>query len=128
MPELMRTAAAALIAVGLIALLRKNVPELAYLLAAVVGLGAALVFLNIFSNIRAFLDSLSGAAGLSQTVTAPVFKAMGIGLVSKLAADLCADAGQGAIASAVELVGTAGAVYVAMPLMRGVFDMIGSLL
>lgn len=128
MGELLKTAAAALVAVGLIALLRKNVPELAWLLAALVGLGAAMVFLNIFTNIRGFLDSLSGAAGLSQTVTAPVFKAMGIGLVSKLTADLCADAGQGAIASGVELVGTAGAVYVAMPLMRGVFDMIAGLL
>ena len=127
MELLIRTAAAALVAMGLITLLRKNVPELAYLLAVVVGIGAVLAFLNIFSGIRDFLNRLAGAAALSETVTAPVFKALGIGIVTKLTADLCTDAGQSAVASGIELVGTAGAVFVALPLMQGVFDMISSL-
>ena len=128
MTSLVRVAAAALAAVALILLLRRNVPELAWLLALVTGFGAVFAFLQVFSGIQEFLNSLAAAAGLSQTITAPVFKALGVGVVAKLTADQCADAGQNAIASGVEMVGTAGAIYVAMPLMRSVFDMIGNLL
>jgi len=125
---LLQTAAAAMIAVVLIVLLKRNTPELSYLLAVVSAAAVLGVFLLLFLDIREYLDELSAAAGLSSAVTAPVFKAMGIGLVTKLASDVCSDAGQSAVAACLELTGSAGAVYAALPLMRGVFDMIGGLL
>jgi len=62
--------------------------------------------------------------GLAAGTVSVVLKATGIGLVAHLAGDLCRDAGQTAAAGAVELVGTAGIFYVAIPLMQTVLDMI----
>ena len=54
--------------------------------------------------------------------------ALGIGVITRLAADLCRDAGLGTAGSAAELSGAAAALYAALPLMRGVFRMLRELI
>jgi len=75
-----------------------------------------------------FAEILGDTAGLSPTLLAPVLKTVGIGILTRLASDICKDAGQSAIASTVELAGTVAALYIALPLMQTVFQMIGGLL
>jgi len=108
--------------------MRKNSPEVGLLLALavallVVGLGAQLI-----GAILDFAETLSAAAGLSPALLGPVLRTVGIAILTRLASDICKDAGQGAIASTVELTGTVAALYIALPLMQTVFQMIGGLL
>ncbi|MCL2588657.1 MAG: stage III sporulation AC/AD family protein [Oscillospiraceae bacterium] len=108
--------------------IRKNAPEIGLVLTLavallVVGLGAELI-----RTILDFADTLQTAAGLSPALIGPVLKTVGIGILTRIAADICKDAGQGAIASTVELAGTVAALYIALPLMQTVFSMIGGLL
>jgi len=108
--------------------IRKNSPEIGLILALsvsflVVGLGIELIV-----AILGFVEALQDAAGLSPALIVPVLKTVGIGILTRLAADICKDAGQSAIASTMELAGTVAALYIALPLMQTVFRMIGGLL
>ena len=58
----------------------------------------------------------------------PVLKCLGIASVSRFGADLCRDASQGAVASAVETVGSVCALAVAAPVLLSLLTTIGGLL
>lgn len=121
------------IAVGIIGtilclVIGKNTPELAICLAICTGIALVAYAMGVFSGVIEFIEQIAEAAGLSSAVVNPVLKTSAIGILTKLSCDICKDAGQGAIASAVELAGVAAALYVALPLMRTVFRMIEELL
>ena len=108
--------------------IRKNSPELSLLLALAVALLMVGLGLELIGAIIAFTETLRDAAGLSPALLGPVLKTVGIGILTRIASDICKDAGQSAIASTVELAGTVAALYIALPLMQTVFQMIGGLL
>jgi len=109
-------------------LIRKGSPELALVLAIVVSLLVLAFAVQVAGTIVDFVEALAQAVGLSSAVLTPVIRIVGIGIITRLGADVCKDAGQSAIASAIELAGTIAAMYIVMPLMRTVFEMIGGLL
>ena len=55
-------------------------------------------------------------------------KCVAIGLITKAAADLCRDGSQTAMAGAVELGGTAAALFVSLPLLQTLLDLLEKLL
>lgn len=121
------------IAVGLIGtilclVIGKSTPELAICLAICTGVVLVAYAMGVLSGVIDFVQQIAESAGLSSAIINPVLKTAAIGILTKLACDICKDAGQGAIASAVELTGVAAALYVALPLMRTVFNMIEELL
>ena len=108
--------------------IKKNSPEMSLLLALAVALLVVGLGLELIRAVLDFARVLQDAAGLSPALIGPVMKTVGIGILTRLAADICKDAGQAAIASTVELAGTVAALYIALPLMQTVFQMIGGLL
>lgn len=121
------------IIIGIIAaifclIIGKNAPELALCLAICTTVVLTVYAIGVFSGVIDFIEEIVESAGLNWAIVSPVLKAAGIGILTKLACEVCTDAGQGAVASAVELAGTAAAIYVALPLMRTVFAMIEELL
>ena len=88
-------------------------------------LGAAL---GAIEEVRALADELGELIGLSPAVLAPVLKTVGIAILTRIAAELCRDAGEGGIAAAAETAGAAAAVLTALPLLRAVLSTITGLL
>ena len=88
-------------------------------------LGAAL---GAIEEVRALADELGELIGLSPAVLAPVLKTVGIAILTRIAAELCRDAGEGGIAAAAETAGAAAAVLAALPLLRAVLSTITGLL
>jgi len=128
MDMLLRAVAIGIVGSVLGLVLKRSNPEIGLLLAVavtllVLGLGARVV-----GVILDFADTLQTATNLSPALFGPVFQTVGIGILTRISADVCKDAGQGAIASTVELAGTVAALYIALPLMQAVFQMIGGLL
>ncbi|MCI9263681.1 MAG: stage III sporulation protein AD [Oscillospiraceae bacterium] len=108
--------------------LRKQVPELAVVLILAAGgllLGAST---ETLAQLRGTADSLAQAAGLSPQVWAPVWKTVGVGVVTRLASAVCKDAGEGGIAAFLETAGSALALLTALPLAQAVLDTLGGLL
>ena len=108
-------------------LLKKNAPELALALSMAVCLMGAGLAMELVSQLRQIIDLARTQTGLSPAVVGPVLKCVGVGVVTRLAADLCKDAEQGAMASAVELCGACCALVTAMPLLRALLQLIGEL-
>ena len=141
MELLAKAAAAALTAAVVGLILKKNVPELGFVLtltAAAMALllaatrpeliGKLLLTARVGQSVRGAVMLAADATGLSAAVLAPVMKCVGIGVLTRLTADLCADAGQSAAGSAVEICGAVCALVAALPLMESFFAMIDGML
>jgi stage III sporulation protein AD len=83
--------------------------------------------LELLGELAEILDTVQSQTGLSAGVVAPVMKCVGVGIVTRLSADMCRDGGQSAIASGVELCGTACAMVVALPLIQSLLEMISQI-
>ena len=127
MSLLIKAAALALAGAVLGLLLRRDAPELALALSVAVSLLAAGLAVELCGELKQVAELAREQTGLSPAVVGPVLKCVGVGIVTRLAADLCKDAGQGAIASAVELCGAACAMVTAMPLIKSLLLMISEL-
>ncbi len=125
MSILMKAAALGLTGALIALLLKKNAPEMGLALSLAVCIMGAGLAMELFSQLKEVIDLARAQTGLSPAIVDPVLKCVGIGVVTRLAADLCKDAGQGAIASAVELTGAACAMVTALPLIRSLLQMIG---
>ena len=128
MDLILRAVVLGLVGAVLCLVIQKKSPELGLVLALAVALLVVGLGLELVGAILDFAALLQDAAGLSPALLRPVLKTVGIGILTRIAADICKDAGQSAIAGAVELAGTVAALYIALPLMQTVFQMIGGLL
>lgn len=124
----MKTAAVAVIGAVLGLVLKKNSPEISLLLAMAVSCAILSLAVVLLEDVLDFITNLTELTNISSASVSAVMKAVGIGIVSRLASDVCKDSGQSAAASSVELAGTVAALFVALPLMETVLEMIRSLL
>jgi stage III sporulation protein AD len=107
---------------------RKSVPELALTLTLTVSAVVLTLASAALTDVMAFLRRMADMAELSSELFLPVIKTVGIALVAKLAADVCRDAGQSAVASATETAGVIIALYLTLPLFSKVVDLVTSLI
>ncbi len=127
--ELLLKVAGAVVAGTLMSLLlKRELPELSLALSLAVCGAAALVAMELFSGLRELFSLAQEMTGLSPALLGPVMKCVGAAVVTKLAAELCRDGGQGALAGAVELCGTACAMSLALPLVKSFLQMIKDML
>lgn len=127
MTVLIKAAAIGIAGAIMALLLKKSAPELGFALSLAISLLAAGLGAGILEELTEVLKLAREQTGLSAAVVSPVFKCVGIGVVTRMSADICKDAGQGAVASAVELCGTACALAAALPLVRSLLQMVGEM-
>lgn len=128
MGTMIRLAAVGVTAVTLSAVLKRNTPELALLLALAAGLW---IFASVAGGLRAvtaLMAELAGQAGLSEVLLEPVIKTVVLSLVTKITVEICRSAGEGGAAAFVETAGTVLALLAALPLVRAVAQLMGELL
>ena len=128
MDTALRLTALSLTAAVLALVVKKQSPELALALnLCACALGAALLFQG-FRPVLELARSLAKRAELDGTLTAPVWKCLGMGLLTEVASAVCADAGQSALAKLVELGGGILCVVVSLPLLQAVLALIEALI
>lgn len=126
--DIFKLAALAVTAALCALILRRQVPELALVLTLAAGgliMGASV---SALAQLKGGAEALARTAGLAPQVWAPVWKTVGIGVVTRLAAALCRDAGEGGVAAFLETAGSILALVVALPLAQAVLDTLGGLL
>ncbi len=126
--DILKLAALAVTAALCALTIRGRAPELAAALA--LGAGCLLMgqAMEAVAGVRGLADSLARTAGLSIQVWKPVWKTVGVGVVTRLAAAVCKDAGEGSIGAFLETAGAALALFTALPLVEAVFTTLGGLL
>ncbi len=118
-----------IIALGLVGtvfavLLKKENPQMAMLAAAVTGI---LIFGMIclpLGNLIALLRETAEQAGVGSGYFAVVLKVIGIAYLTQFGAQLCADAGEGAVAAKIELAGKILMMTAAAPVLTGLLQMV----
>ena len=124
----MKGAAVAVAAALCAAVVRRGAPEIALALALA---AAAWVLFSVAESlwaVAALMEELSRLAGLDRAVVEPVFKTVVLSILTRLTTEICRSAGEGGIAAAVETAGTVLALACALPLVRGVMELMGEML
>lgn len=108
--------------------LKRREPALAFLL--VLGTGALMLNAgrDALATVRGFVDALSRIAGLDAALWKPVWQTAGIGIVTRLSAAVCKDAGESGLAAFLETSGGAAALLAAFPLAQALVDTLAELL
>ena len=128
MEAMAKLAAVGVTAVVLSAVLKKNTPELALLLALAAGLWMLALAAEGLGAAVALMEELADQAGLSEALLEPVVKTVALSILTKLTVEICRSAGEGGVAAFVETAGTALALLAALPLVRAVAQLMGELL
>lgn len=117
------------IVVGLIGtifsvLLKKENPQLSLLLSMMTGI---LLFGMLFvpmAELMGLLRHTAEQGGIGGGQFAVVLKVIGIAYLTQFGAQLCADAGEGAIAAKIELAGKLMMMTAAAPVLTGLLELI----
>ncbi|HEY8348581.1 MAG TPA: stage III sporulation protein AD [Clostridiales bacterium] len=118
-----------IIGIGLVStiimiILRKQKPEIAVLAGIAAG---ALMFLLIAAKLSAVVDLLeeyAARADIRPMYFSAVLKITGIAYIAEFGAEICRDAGEGAIAAKIELVGKVIIVTLAIPIITSLLDLV----
>lgn len=111
-------------AVLLILVVRRSHPELAVQITIVV---AGIVFFLVLDKLRMIIDlftEMAKRAGIGEMYLIILLKIIGISYLVEFGAQVCRDAGEGAIASKVELAGKVMILVMAVPIIAFALDTI----
>lgn len=110
------------------ALIQKSNKEYALILS----LGtAAIILLTALEQLGPLLsqvESLAGAGAFPEDCLGTVLKAVGIAAAGQLASDVCRDAGESAMARAVDLAARTAILACALPLVLRIFEILEEIL
>ena len=97
----------------------------------VISATAIIIFFSIMiklTDVFSFIENIYSGITYGKEFFPIVLKILAIAYITDLTAQLCKDAGEGTIASKVELGGKVVIFYAAMPIMNAILDLIKTLL
>ncbi|GBG55040.1 stage III sporulation protein AD [Sporomusaceae bacterium FL31] len=108
----------------LILIIKRERPELAVQLSLTL---ATIIFLLVLSKVNVVLNlfrDLAEKANISQMYLNTILKIIGIAYITEFGAQVCRDAGEGAVASKIEFAGKVLVMVMAIPIVALVLDTI----
>jgi len=108
----------------LILVIKQQRPEIAVQLSLAL---ATIIFLMVLSKINVVLDlfrDMAIKANISSMYLNTIFKIIGISYVTEFGAQVCRDAGEGAVAGKIEFAGKVLVMVLAIPIIALVLDTI----
>lgn len=127
MELLLKTSSVAILAIVAGVLVKKTNPELSLLLSITVVTMILLAAIGVSDGLRSLRQAVKLLYDDSEIYISVIFRCLGVALITKIASDMCRDASQSAIASALEISGTVCALSLVMPLLMNLLDVIGGL-
>ncbi len=126
--DIARVVAFAFIAVVLVVVLRQERPELAMLVGAAAGAMLVLQMLGPLGQAVTALADLAGRAKVERFYLDTVLRVIGVAYLAEFGSQICRDAGEGALASKVELAGKVLIMVLAVPVVTAVVEVVLRLL
>ncbi|MDD4262449.1 MAG: stage III sporulation protein AD [Syntrophaceticus schinkii] len=126
--EILNIVGIALVVTVFAVLLREVRPEMALLLA--LGFGV-LIFILVLSKMGAIINlfrDLTHKAQVDELYLLTLLKILGIAYIAEFGAQICRDAGEGTIASKIELAGKILILLLALPIFTAVLQVVVRLL
>ncbi len=120
--EIMRIVAVGIVAAVLALLLRDEKPEIAVLVSIVTGLVIFVFVIGKLESVLTVLKYFAGKANIDVLYFSTILKVIAIAYITEFGAQICRDAGEGTIASKVELAGKVLIMVLAIPILAALMD------
>lgn len=75
-----------------------------------------------------FLGEIRVMGGLDREFLSVLLKCAGVGFLAELAGLICADAGEGAMAKAIQILANAAVIFLSLPLLRRMIELLEEVL
>ncbi|MFY9133879.1 MAG: stage III sporulation protein AD [Bacillota bacterium] len=122
--EIFQVVGMAILGAVLLAFLRQTRSDMAIVLSAALGI---VVFLMVVTRLAYFVEVLSDLAvraGVNRMYLDTVLRVIGVAYLAAFGGQVCRDAGEGALATKVELAGKVLILAMSVPLMFALLDLI----
>lgn len=124
----LQAAAAALLAVVLGLCLEKQGKDIAVLLVMAVCVMILTVTISCLKPVVDFLERLQRIGDLNSSMVSTLFKIVGIGMISEIAAMVCGDAGRASLGKALQILAGAMILWLSIPIFTVLLELIQSIL
>ena len=114
----------ALIALIIIILIKQYRPEFAIYISLLTGVLILLLVMDQLSEIISLLQSLATKASINSTFLELLIKITGIAFLAEFAVSVCKDAGEGAIASKIEIGSKIIIIAMSIPIISSLLEII----
>lgn len=104
--------------------LRQSAPVMGLVLTLCVTVVVLAFLLRSVGELAVFFRDLGERSGLPPSLLGPLYKTAAIAIVARIGSALCQDAGETALAAAVETAGTVCVLLTALPLLREMTEML----
>ena len=124
MDEIIKIVGIGLIAVVLIIIVKQYRPEFALYISLIAGVVILYMALDNLTSCINLLKQICEKSGVNSKFLGILIKMTGIAFLSELAISICKDAGEGAIASKVEIGSKAIIISMSIPIIYNLLDVI----
>ena len=108
----------------LIVVLKVEKPEISTLLSVLIGIAIFFIIAGKIAAVITLVNSYAKKIDIDIVYFSTLFKIIGIAYITEFGAQVCKDAGVGAIASKIELAGKVIIVALAVPIITSLLDLI----
>lgn len=128
MDDFWKTTALVLITVIMGNVVGKQEKDIAILLSMIACCLAVKIVISYMEPVLDFLWELQDLGKVQDGFLEILIKAVGIALVSELTGMICSDAGNGTLGKMLYLIGSAGILYLSVPIFRALLTMVQEIL
>lgn len=126
--EMLQVVGLGLVATILTLIIKEQKPMFAFLIAVFTGVIIFLFLIDKIASIINLLEKMAAQANLNMIYLETILKIIGIAYIAEFGAQITRDAGQGAIASKIELAGKLLIMVMAIPIITVIIETIIRLL
>jgi len=120
--DVLQIVAIGLIATVLVVVVKSQKPELALLLSIAAGVIIFLLVIGKIGSIMDIIKDLAARAGINMVYLGTILKIIGIAYIAEFGAQICRDAGEGAIATKIEFASKILIMVLAVPIVVAVLQ------
>ena len=124
MDRVVQAFAGVLIAVIIGSVIHKQNQEISLLISIGICVMLLLAALAYLEPVMGLLEKIQEMTNLDPKLTSAVLKAVGIALTAQFASLICRDSGNSAMGQGVELLGTAAILWLSIPLLERVLEVV----
>lgn len=124
--DIVQIAAIGIIAAILSLTIKKQAPEMSLIISIAAGTMIFLLLLPKLSAVVGVIKKVGEAAGANNEYVLIIIKIIGISYIAEFASQICADAGESAIASKIEAAGKVFILIIATPILLSLLNLIFS--
>ncbi|WP_202076694.1 stage III sporulation protein AD [Caldalkalibacillus salinus] len=126
--EIIQIVGLGLISTVLILLLKEQKPLFAFMLATFTGIFIFVFLIGKISEVIQVIERLATEGGINLIYLKTILKIIGIAYIAEFGAQITRDAGQGAIASKIELAGKVLIMVMAIPIITVIIETVMNLI